>query len=67
VADEFLRQQIICILAYNLRDNVNAYRMNEDGSYLPIEPGPDEDSFNIHEAFFELDRQKIMEAQLWTH
>jgi len=65
VADDFLRLQTICILMYNLKDNVNAYRMNEDGSYDPIMPEDASEPFNIHEEFFKLSREKVLKAELW--
>jgi len=64
ICDEFLRKQIISILVYNMRDNVNAYLMNENGSYTPITPNGQEPC-NIHEEFFDLTREKVLDASLW--
>jgi polyphosphate kinase len=47
-----LKQQVINILSYNLRDNVNAYFMDEDGNYAKRKLAKDEPSFSIHREFF---------------
>ena len=59
-----LKQQVINILAYDLRDNFNSYLMQEDGTYVPIVPG-NEAFFNIHQAFFELNLDEVMKARLF--
>jgi polyphosphate kinase len=59
-----LKQQVINILAYNLRDNFNSYLMQEDGTYLKITPGS-EMPFNIHKAFFEISLDEVMKARLF--
>jgi len=33
INDEFIKKQVITILNYNLRDNMNSYVLQEDGSY----------------------------------
>jgi polyphosphate kinase len=33
---ENIKQEVINVLAYNLKDNVNAYELQEDGSYIQI-------------------------------
>jgi polyphosphate kinase len=48
---EPLKRQTMNILKYNLRDNVNAYTMKEDGSYV-IKEQNGEAPFNIHREFF---------------
>lgn len=58
VTDEFLKKQIFNMLAYNLRDNVNAYEMKEDGSYIPLTPG-DAEPFNIHKELFKVTREIV--------
>ena len=59
-----LKQQVINMLAYNLRDNFNSYLMQEDGTYLKITPG-NETPFNIHKAFFEISLDEVMQARLF--
>jgi polyphosphate kinase len=64
IVDEVLKQQVINILVYNLRDNVNSYTMQEDGTYLRKEPGK-EKAFNIHKEFFHVDLDIITKAKLF--
>ncbi|MFN4087166.1 MAG: polyphosphate kinase 1 [Spirosomataceae bacterium] len=42
--------QMLQILAYNLRDNVNSYVLQENGEYIRYVDN--EPAFNIHEAFY---------------
>jgi polyphosphate kinase len=65
IHDELLKQQAICILSYNLRDNVNAYRLNEDGSYVPITFESGQKPFNIHEEFYRLRKEDVLKAKLF--
>ena len=65
IANPVLKQQVINILAYNLKDNVNSYLMQEDGTYTRSKPGK-EPPFNIHEAFFKVTLDEIMKAQLFA-
>ena len=63
IKDDFLKQQAINILAYNLKDNVNAYEMKEDGTYEVVK---EEDStFNIHQEFFRVDKDTVLAAKLF--
>ena len=62
ITDPLLKQQAINILVYNLRDNVNAYKMNEDGSFVKFEDGLP--PFNIHKEFYKVKRELIMKAKL---
>jgi polyphosphate kinase len=59
-----VKQQAIHILDFNLRDNINAYEMLEDGNYRKCETNGD--VFNIHERFFSVNLFDIMKAQLFT-
>ncbi|MEO9870939.1 polyphosphate kinase 1 [Ekhidna sp.] len=64
ISDPPLKQQAINILAYNLKDNVNSYEMKEDGSYVHLEPNGNP-SFDIHQEFYKVKREVIMEAKLF--
>ncbi len=64
IKDELLKQQAINILVYNLRDNVNSYKMNEDGSFTPIE-ADDQPIFNIHKEFYRVKRENVLKARLF--
>jgi len=50
-----------------LKDNVNAYTMQEDGSFKrcasPAECGVE--AFDIHKKFFEVSMADVMEAKLF--
>ncbi len=62
--EDILRKQAINNLRYNLRDNVNAYSMNENGDYVKRELNG-ERPFNIHKEFFHVSRDIVMEASLF--
>ncbi len=63
--DTVLKQQLINLLRYNLRDNVNSYVMQEDGSYVAKTVEPDEKPFNVHKEFFHVTMSIIMKAKLF--
>ncbi len=52
------------ILRYNLMDNVNAYIMREDGSYVVKEQNG-QPPFNIHKEFFDVTREIINDVILF--
>jgi len=60
-----VKQQAIHILDYNLRDNVNAYELLEDGNYAKCNVEDNCDAFNIHEAFFNVTLEEVMQAHLF--
>ena len=62
--DDFLRKQAINNLRYNLKDNVNAYTMKEDGTYV-IKELNGEPPFNIHKEFYQVTREVVMGAKLF--
>jgi polyphosphate kinase len=64
IKDEFLKQQAINILVYNLRDNVNSYKMNENGSFTPIE-SEGQQEFNIHKEFYRVKKENVLKAALF--
>lgn len=61
--DDFLNKQAINNLRYNLKDNVNAYTMNEDGTYIKKHDGAP--PFNIHKEFYQVTREIVMSARLF--
>lgn len=63
IKDKFLKQQAINILAYNLRDNVNAYEMKESGSYEAATV--EGEVFNIHREFFNVTSDIVRNAKLF--
>ena len=58
INDEFIKKQVITILNYNLRDNMNSYVLQEDGSYKKKEFKKN-NKFNIFEEFYSLNSEKI--------
>ncbi len=62
--EDILRRQAVNNLAFNLRDNVNAYTMQEDGSYV-IREQNGEPAFNIHKEFYKVTREIVQEAKLF--
>jgi polyphosphate kinase len=59
-----LEKQLMNIIAFNLRDNVNSYKMLEDGTYIRKMPQADEEEFNIHKEFFHLNVDDVMQVKL---
>ncbi|PTB90560.1 polyphosphate kinase 1, partial [Marivirga lumbricoides] len=64
IVDETLKKQVMNILRYNLRDNVNSYIMNEDSTYSIREKGEME-PFSIHEEFYKLTPEIIDDVKLF--
>jgi polyphosphate kinase len=62
--EEILKKQAINNLRYNLKDNVNSYRMLEDGNYVKKEANGEE-PFNLHKEFYHVTREIVMEAKLF--
>lgn len=62
--DDFLKKQAINNLRYNLKDNVNAYTMKEDGTYV-IKELNGEPPFNIHKEFYQVTREIVTGAKLF--
>jgi len=60
---EMLKKQAMNILRYNMRDNVNSYTMQEDGSYR-IKELNGEAPFNMHKEFYNVTREIIQEVKL---
>lgn len=62
--EEHIKQEVINVLAYNLKDNVNAYELQEDGLYIKSEANG-EPPFNIHQEFFKVTPEIIKDARLF--
>jgi len=60
---EMLKKQAMNILRYNMRDNVNSYTMQEDGSYR-IKELNGEAPFNMHKEFYNVTREIIQDVKL---
>jgi polyphosphate kinase len=62
--EKILKKQAMNILHFNLEDNVNAYVMKEDGTYVPKEPH-DEPPFNVHRQFYAVTKEMVMGVNLF--
>ena len=58
IRDPLLKKQAINILDYNMKDNVNSYILNEEGSYHPISPA-DSEKINVHDRFFDIQLDEV--------
>lgn len=65
LVNERVKQEAILMLDYNLRDNVNSYELQEDGSYDKCLVDKGSEAFDIHKAFFEVKPEEVMQAQLF--
>lgn len=65
IADPKLRQEAINILAFNLKDNVNAYEMSEDGTYTKVELPEGVEPFSIHQEFYKVTNEIVAQAKLF--
>jgi polyphosphate kinase len=64
VVDPLIKKEVMNMLIYNLRDNVNAYVMKEDGTY-EVKKSSSKNAFNIHKQFFNVTRGEIEKAVLF--
>ncbi|EON78994.1 Polyphosphate kinase [Lunatimonas lonarensis] len=64
VETPFLEKQLMNIIRFNLKDNVNSYVMQEDGNYVSKQPGEEGEEFNIHQEFFKLSPEQIKDVKL---
>ncbi|RFS18311.1 polyphosphate kinase 1 [Emticicia sp. C21] len=67
LVDTEVKKHAIHILDYNLRDNVNAYELQEDGSYIRVvcSLNPDDQPIDIHKMFFEIEENEMEDINLF--
>ena len=63
VVDPLLKKQVMNILNYNLKDNLNAYMMKEDGTY-EVKKSDAVTEYNIHKKFFTVTKEEIEQVEL---
>ena len=63
ITDDLLKKQLINLLSYNQKDNVNAYQMHEDGTYTRLVPTEGEKPFNVHKEFFYVTKEIVEKAR----
>ncbi|MDW7691304.1 polyphosphate kinase 1 [Flammeovirgaceae bacterium SG7u.111] len=56
-------REAITILDFNMKDNVNSYEMQEDGSYVKIDSGKNK-PFNSHKEFFKISERNVDDVEL---
>jgi len=64
IVDDTLKRQVMNILRSNLKDNVNSFIMNEDGTYTASELNGHE-PFNIHKEFYNVSPEVIENVNLF--
>lgn len=62
IVDDFLKKQMIQMLKYNLKDNVNSYSLIQTGEYVKLPF--DQEPFNIHEEFYKMQESDLMNVSL---
>ncbi len=62
--EEILKRQAMNILRFNLKDNVNTYIMQEDGTYI-LKELSGEEPFNIHKEFYKVSKEMVKDVQLF--
>jgi polyphosphate kinase len=65
LVDTRVKQEAIHILYYSLKDNVNSYEMQEDGSYVKSEIEPGSAPLDIHKAFFTVSLEEVLATRLF--
>jgi polyphosphate kinase len=60
-----VRQEAIHILYYSLKDNVNAYELQEDGNYIKCKIEEGSEPLNIHQAFYDVTLDQVMATHLF--
>lgn len=63
IRDEMLKKQVMFILKQNLKDNVNSYDLNEDGTYTPIQN--ESDAINVQDWMFQMKREDFADVRLF--
>ena len=64
VVDPLIKKEVMNMLLYNLKDNVNSYVMKEDGTY-EVKKSETKNSFNVHKEFFKATKGEIEKAELF--
>jgi len=65
VVDPTIKKEVMNMLSYNLRDNVNAYVMKEDGTY-EVKKTNAKGAFNVHKEFFKVRRNEIEKVSFFN-
>ncbi|MCE6991556.1 polyphosphate kinase 1 [Dyadobacter sp. CY323] len=66
LVDPRVKQEAIHILYYSLKDNVNAYELQEDGNYIKCEIPEGVEPLNVHTAFYDITLEEVMATHLFV-
>ncbi|MBB6459107.1 polyphosphate kinase 1 [Flammeovirga kamogawensis] len=64
IVDPLCRKEAINILEYNLKDNMNSFIMNEDGTYSKAKRTEGEKAFDIFKEFYNVSQKSVNKAKL---
>ncbi|AZQ61354.1 polyphosphate kinase 1 [Flammeovirga pectinis] len=64
IVDPLCRKEAINILEYNLKDNMNSFVMNEDGTYSKPTRAEGEKAFDIFKEFYSVSQKSVNKAKL---
>jgi polyphosphate kinase len=67
LVDLRVKQEAIHILYYSLKDNMNAYEMQEDGTYIKCEIETGSAPLDIHKAFFNVTLDEVLATRLFEN
>ena len=59
------KMTMLAILKYSLKDNVNSFKMNEDGSFTKVSPSKAIPAFNCHHEFYNLTEEEVLSTKLF--
>lgn len=64
IEEEILKKQAMNILRFNMKDNSNTYRMQEDGTYVLKELNGDQ-PFNVHREFYSVSKETVKDVEVF--
>lgn len=59
------KMTMLAILKYSLKDNVNSFKMNEDGNFTRLVPSKAVPAFNCHQEFYNLTEEEVLKTKLF--
>jgi polyphosphate kinase len=63
IEDAILRGRLVDILNLSVADNVKAWQLQSDGSYVRVQPKPHQQAIRSQQRFIELTRDKVKVAE----
>ncbi|ANQ49314.1 polyphosphate kinase 1 [Flammeovirga yaeyamensis] len=65
IVDPLCKKEAINILDYNLKDNINSFVMNEDGSYSKLTRENGEKPFDVFKEFYNVTQKIVNKAKIF--